>query len=78
MCRPWREARTTSLPHGEMEAEPTGLSKLNEPSWPNVGLSKADARPFRPSNFAIVVSSFPARARTGLHRQRKTIDSVVV
>lgn len=33
------EAKTTSRPQGEMEAEPTGLSKVKEPSFPKVGLS---------------------------------------
>ena len=33
------EARTTSLPQGEIDAEPTGLSRSKDPSFPNVGLS---------------------------------------
>lgn len=45
MSNPSRDARTTSLPHGEMDAEPTGLSRLNEPPGLNVGLSKAEVRP---------------------------------
>lgn len=47
------EAKTTSLPHGEIEAEPTGLSRSNEPFWPNVGLSKAEAGPLNFSDSVI-------------------------
>lgn len=36
-----------------MEAEPTGLSRSKEPSWPKVGLSKADAGPLD-SSFSII------------------------
>lgn len=39
------EARTMSLPHGEIDAEPTGLSRRNDPSCPKVRLSKADVGP---------------------------------
>ena len=47
------EAKTTSLPHGEIDAEPTGLSRSKEPSWPKVGLSKAEAGPLGASGAVI-------------------------
>lgn len=48
------EARTTSLPQGEIDAEPTGLFRWTEPSWPKVGLSKAEAGPLGSPKLAIV------------------------
>ena len=40
------EAKTTSLPHGEIDADPTGLSRRKEPSSPKVGLSNAVSKAF--------------------------------
>lgn len=40
------DASTMSLPQGETEAEPTGLSNRNEAFSSNVGLSKAEDGPF--------------------------------
>lgn len=49
------EAKTTSLPHGEIEAEPTGLSRRKEPSSPKVGLSNAVSKAF--NSFESVILS---------------------
>ncbi len=72
ICRPWRlllistelrqrfdtyEAKTTSLPHGDMEADPTGSSRRNEPSFPKVGLSNAEAKLFSSSLPAMFTTS---------------------
>lgn len=42
------DASTISLPQGEMDAEPTGLSNRKDAFSPNVGLSKADSGPLEP------------------------------
>lgn len=48
ICRPWRDASTISLPQGEIDADPTGLSNRKDAFSPNVGLSKADDGPLEP------------------------------
>ena len=47
------EARTMSLPHGEIEAEPTGLSKRNDTFSPKVRLPKAEVGPLDTVTFSI-------------------------
>lgn len=42
-----------SLPHGEIDAEPTGLSSSNDPSFPKVGLSNAEFKTLSSSKPAI-------------------------
>lgn len=42
------DASTISLPQGEIDAEPTGLSNRKDAFSPNVGLSKADDGPLEP------------------------------
>lgn len=49
------EAKTTSLPHGEIDAEPTGLSRRKEPFSPKVGLSNAVSKFF--DSFGSVILS---------------------
>ena len=40
------EAKTTSLPQGDIDADPTGSLMRKDPSFPKVGLSFADTKPF--------------------------------
>lgn len=54
--RPSLEARTTSRPHGDMDAEPTGCSTWKELSSPNVGLSKADVGAFESAGLDMMIA----------------------
>ena len=49
------EANTTSLPQGDMDADPTGSSRRNDPSFPKLELSNAEAKP----SFSTMIGTAP-------------------